>query len=89
LPENLRIKDLDNKINKLQARKKRLEGKRISQLTKILNRCGANTIPDEILAGAVLEIVEAYKQNDTRVSAWKSDGLKILSPGRGKKKFSK
>ncbi|MBX9787117.1 MAG: hypothetical protein K2Y08_07250 [Alphaproteobacteria bacterium] len=85
--KNIRIERLDGKINQLQTRKKKLEGKRISQLTKVLNRCGANTMPDEILAGAVLEAVKAYNQNDARVSTWKSEGLKILKPGRGKKKF--
>lgn len=85
--KNVRIERLDGKINQLQARKKKLEGKRINQLTKVLNRCGANTMPDEILAGAILEAVTAYKQNDARVFTWKSDGIKILKPGRGKKKF--
>lgn len=85
--KNVRIKNLDDKINHLQIRKKKLEGKRTSQLTKVLNRCGANTMPDEILAGAVFEAVKAYKQNDSRVFTWKSEGLKILKPGRGRKKF--
>ena len=71
LVKNIRIENLDDKINQLQARKKKLEGKRTIQLTKILNRCGANTMPDEILAGAVLEATKAYKQNDARVSSWK------------------
>jgi hypothetical protein len=82
LIKNVRIKNLDDKINHLQTRKKKLEGKRTSQLTKVLN-----TMPDEILAGAVFEAVKAYKQNDSRVSTWKSEGLKILKPGRGRKKF--
>ncbi len=85
--KNKRIETLDLKINQLKDRKKRLERKRINQLMKILNRCGANKMSDEILAGIVLEAVRAYKQNDTRVSAWKAEGLKILKPGRGRKRF--
>ena len=65
----------------------KLEDKKARNLIKILNRCGVNTIPHEILAGAVLEAVKAYEKNDSRVSTWKSEGLKVLKPGRGKKKF--
>ena len=87
LLKNVRIETLDHKINKLQTRKKRLEAKKTSQLTKILNRCGADKISDEILAGVVLEAVKASQKNDSRVSTWESEGLKILKPGRGRKKF--
>ena len=87
LLKNVRIETLDHKINKLQTRKKRLEAKKTSQLTKILNRCGADKISDEILAGVVLEAVKACQKNDSRVSTWESEGLKILKPGRGRKKF--
>ena len=78
---------IDNLINKLQTRKKRIERKREGQITMILNRCGASKMPYEILAGAVLEAAKAYNQNDSRISDWQSDGLKILKPGRGKKTF--
>ena len=85
--KNLRIENIDDKINKLQARKKKLEDKKTRKLIRILNRCGVNTITHEILAGALLEAVKAYEKNDSRVSTWKSEGLKVLKPGRGKKKF--
>ncbi len=82
-----RLKTIDTQINKLQSRKKKLEEKRKNQITTILNRCGANKMSDEVLAGAVLEAVRAYNQNDRRVSTWETEGHKILKPGRGKKKF--
>lgn len=82
-----RLKTIDTQISKLQTRKKRLEEKRKNQITTILNRCGANKMPDEILAGAVLEAARAYAQNDRRVATWEADGVKILKPGRGKKRF--
>lgn len=85
--KNLRIENIDDKINKLQARKKKLEDNKTRKLIKILNRRGLNTMPPEILAGALLEAVKAYEKNDSRVSTWKSEGLKVLKPGRGKKKF--
>jgi hypothetical protein len=82
-----RLKTIDTQINKLQTRKKKLEEKRKNQITTILNRCGANKMSDEVLAGAVLEAVRAFNQNDRRISAWQAEGTKILKPGRGKKRF--
>lgn len=82
-----RLKTIDTQINKLQTRKKKLEEKRKNQITTILNRCGASKISDEVLAGAVLEAVRAFNQNDRRISTWQAEGSKILKPGRGKKKF--
>jgi len=82
-----RLKTIDTQINKLQTRKKKLEEKRKNQVTTILNRCGANKMSDEVLAGAVLEAVRAFNQNDRRISAWQAEGTKILKPGRGKKRF--
>lgn len=82
-----RIESINSKISLLQARKKKVESKRGAQLLKILTRCGADKLPQEILAGALVEAVRAYAQNDNRISAWKSDGKTILKPGRGRKKF--
>lgn len=82
-----RLKTIDSQISRLQNRKKKLEEKRKNQITTILNRCGANKMSDEILAGAVLEAVRAFNQNDKRISTWQNEGSKILKPGRGKKKF--
>lgn len=87
MAKNVRIETLDRKIDQLQSRKIKIEAKKPNQLTKILNRCGANKMPDEILAGVILEAVRACKENDNRVSTWESEGLKILKPGRGRKKF--
>lgn len=86
MAKNVRIETLDRKIDLLQSRKKKIEAKKTTQLTKILNRCGANKMPDEILAGVILEAARAYEKNDSRVSTWESEGLKILKPGRGRKK---
>ena len=82
-----RLKTIDTQLGKLQARKKKIEEKRKNKINVILSRCGAHKMPDELLAGAVLEVVKAFNQNDPRISAWKSEGSKILKPGRGRKKF--
>lgn len=87
MTKDIQIKKLDLKINQLQNRKTRLEAQKTNQLTKILNRCGADNLSDEILAGVILEAVRACQQNDSQVSTWESEGLKILKPGRGRKKF--
>ena len=84
---NERLQKIDIRINKLQTRKKKLEAKRKDKIITILNRCGANKIPDEVLAGAVLEAVRAFEKNDRCISTWQSEGSKILKPGRGRKRF--
>lgn len=87
MTKNKRVETLDEKINKLRIRRKKLEEKRVSQLIKILSRCNAEKVPDEILAGGIFEVVKAYNQNDKKVSTWKLEGLKIIKPGRGRKRF--
>ena len=79
-----RLQTIDTQINILQNRKKKLEEKRKNQLTLILNRCGAQKMPDDVLAGAILEATKAFSQNDGRVADWRSAGLKIIKPGRGR-----
>lgn len=81
-----RIKDIEAQINSLQSRKRKLEDRRKEQISTILSRCGANNLPDDILAGAILEVVKAVSHNDPRISQWQQTGTKILKPGRGKKK---
>lgn len=88
MASSTRIKDLDAQIHFLQTRKKKLEDRRKEQITTILARCGANNLPDDVLAGAILEAVQAYSKNDPRLPQWQQIGLKILKPGRGKKKVT-
>lgn len=83
-----KIQDIDSKISKLSARKKRLEEKGNTKLFTILSRCGANQISEDVLAGGILDIVKAVHNNDQRVSSWKNEGTKILKPGRGRRKAS-
>lgn len=83
-----RIKDIEAQINSLQSRKRRLEDRRKEQITVILSRCGANNVPDDVLAGAILDAVKAFTHNDPRIAQWQQTGTKILKPGRGKKKMS-
>jgi hypothetical protein len=83
-----KIKDIDSRIQKLASRKKKLEDKRKTQISTIITRCGANTLPDDILAGAILDAVRAYAVNDSRINSWKNEGIKITKPGRGRKKFA-
>lgn len=83
-----RIKDIEAQINSLQSRKRKLEDRRKEQITTILSRCGANSVPDDVLAGAILDVVKAFTHNDPRITQWQQTGTKILKPGRGKKKIS-
>ncbi|MBM3468942.1 MAG: hypothetical protein FJX71_05885 [Alphaproteobacteria bacterium] len=85
--KNNRLEKIETQINQLHIRKRKLENKRSDQLIKFINRCGANKLPNEILAGAVIEVVRAVGQKDKRISQWESEGRTILKPGRGRKKF--
>ncbi|WP_032113097.1 conjugal transfer protein TraD [Candidatus Paracaedibacter symbiosus] len=86
MASSTRIQDINAQIHFLQSRKRKLEDRRKDQITTILARCGASNLPDDILAGALLEAVQAFTKNDSRIPQWQQAGLKILKPGRGKKK---
>jgi len=43
-----RLEKIETQINQLHVRKRKLENKRSAQLIKIINRCGANKLPNEI-----------------------------------------
>lgn len=86
MPKEDKILDIDYQINKLQVRKKRLEEKRKLQMSAIISRCGASTLPDDVLAGAILDAVKAYTTKDHRLSSWKEEGQRIVRPGRGRRK---
>ena len=84
------LKKINNSIDKLVIRKKRIEQKNQEKLFKILKRCGELEIPTEILAGGILEIVENFNglsndpgSNKEVITNWYNHGKKILNPGRG------
>ncbi len=81
-----KIIDINQQITKLQARRKRLEDKRRAQISTIMLRCGATALPDDVLAGVIVEAVRAYAANYQRLSTWKNEGKKIIHPGRGRRK---
>jgi hypothetical protein len=85
--KNNKLEKLEKQMNLLLARKKRVENKRTQEFMKIMNRCGIDKLPHEVLAGALLEAARAYGKKDSRVMAWEAEGRKVLKPGRGKKKL--
>lgn len=81
-----KLKTIEQQITSLQSKKKKLEDRRKDQIIRIINRCNASNLPDEVLAGAILDVTQAYVAKDDRVAKWKTDGVKIMNPGRGRRK---
>jgi hypothetical protein len=86
--KNNQIGKIERQISYLEARKHQLEGKRADKLMKMLTRCGADKLPVEVLAGSILEAVRSFNNEDKRITSWASEGMKILKPGRGRRKIS-
>lgn len=80
-----KLKSLETKIIKLQSKKKKIEDKSKDQLIKIIHRCNANNVPNEILAGAIWDATQAFEEKGERVTKLKDIGNKLLNPGRGRR----
>ena len=95
------FKEIDAKIKVLQAKKKKMVETRKVQLsnflTLLLDISGANVLPQEILAGALIDAAEKFQnknsnpnqkesqqQNET-LKTWQEKGTELLSQLRGKK----
>ena len=83
------IQDIDERIKNLKAKKKRVEENLKTQNSKLISNifetCNANTLPPEILAGALKEAVEHFQQNNEILNTWKREGTDLLNNIGGKK----
>lgn len=80
-----KLKSLETKIIKLQSKKKKIEDKSKDQLIKIIHRCNATNVPNEIIAGAIWDATQAFEEKGERVTKLKDIGNKLLNPGRGRR----
>ncbi|HLD95392.1 MAG TPA: hypothetical protein VI959_01970 [Alphaproteobacteria bacterium] len=88
MAKDTKLADIENKISSLVEKKRRIEEKQKDKILTILNRCNAEKIPMEVLAGAILSASRSFSQNADVVNKWQEEGKKILNPGRGRKKFA-
>ncbi len=79
---------IERQISKLQAKKKKIKERESKKLAAIIFKCGAANLSPEILAGALLEAVQAHNDNDSKISIWQKEGQKVLHPGRGRRKIA-
>ena len=95
------FQEIDAKIKVLQAKKKKMVETRKVQLsnflTLLLDISGANVLPQEILAGALIDAAEKFQnknlnsnqkesqQQNEILKTWQEKGAELLSQLRGKK----
>ena len=86
-----KIQSIDDKIKALQEAKKKLESEKLTETLKLMKKSGADTLPPEILAGAISDAVEAYTKKKDIVKTWQVKGQTILDKtkkNKGKKEDS-
>ena len=69
-----KLTQIDHKIKTLQNKKKKLADKYNLELITLMKRAGAMDLPEDILLGALLEAVEAFKANSPCLKGWQSTG---------------
>ncbi len=83
------FQEIDAKIKALHAKKKKMVETRKVQLSnffiQVLDISGANVLPQEILAGVLIEAVEKFENKEGIVKVWQEKGTELLGQLRGKK----
>lgn len=78
MAQSEKLQTIDQKIKDLQDKKKQLEIKQIHELGKLLKKVEADTLPLEMLTGALLEIVEIFKDRTEKTQQWIKRGQVFL-----------
>ena len=83
------FQEIDAKIKALHAKKKKMVETRKIQLsnflTLLLDISGANALPQEILAGTLIDAAEKFENKEAIVKVWQEKGEELLNQLRGKK----
>ena len=85
MKQSPRLQSIDQKIKDLQDKKRQLEQKQISDLAKILKRVDAHLMPPEMLAGALIDVVEMFKTKQDTTHLWVKKGQELLKANRAAK----
>lgn len=87
------MSDFSNKLiaikqqqEKLQQAASKLIDKRKKDIANLAERCDLLLVSDEILTGLFIDGVNAYKNKDSRVKEWQSQGEKFLKPTKSNAK---
>ncbi len=80
-------RDFDAELQALVDKAKKVKGQKTVQLGELVQVTGADTLPIEVLAGALLAAVEQSKKTPEAVTRWAERGQALFQQGgkRGKK----
>jgi hypothetical protein len=80
-------RDYDAELQALMDRAKKLKSQKTTQLGELVQVTGADALPFEALAGALLAAVEQSKKNPEAVARWTERGQALFQNGakRGSK----
>ena len=83
-------RDFDAELQALMDKARKVKGQKTTQLGEIVQVLGADALPMEALAGALLAAVEQSKKQPEAVARWTERGQAFFQQGgkRGKKAAS-
>ncbi len=79
-------RDYDTELQALMDRAKKLRGQKTVQLDELVQVTGADALPVEALAGALLAAVEQSKKSPEAVTRWAERGQALFQQGNGGKR---
>jgi hypothetical protein len=77
-------RDYDSELAALMERTKKLKGQRTVQLGEMVQVTGADALPVEALAGALLAAVEQSKKQPDALKRWAERGEAFFRDSRGR-----
>jgi hypothetical protein len=77
-------RDYDSELQALMERAKKLKGQKTTQLGELVQVTGADALPVEALAGALLAAVEQSRKQPEAVARWAERGEAFFRDGRGR-----
>lgn len=82
-------RDYDAELQALMDRAKKLRSQKTVQLGELVQVTGADALPIEALAGALLAAVEQGKKSPEAIARWTERGSTFFQGGTGKRGGSK
>lgn len=84
-----KLKGLQKEIMALQEKEKALQKEIALNLSTLLSDIGALTIPQDVLIGGILHIIDSAKSNAPQIGEWQQAGHTFLEQKKASKSKSK
>lgn len=78
-------RDFDAELQALMDKAKKVKGQKTVQLGELVQVTGADSLPIEALAGALLAAVEQSKKTPEAVTRWAERGQALFQQSKGKR----